>query len=445
MLAGVAAALAFALLSAPAGAASPAAAGSACAPAVLQSDARTGVPSVDATLATSSAQVLAALPELANRELRSFSEGNGDAVADLIADSPPADDVIAWWDRLSTLDQLRLTRDAPEVVGNLDGVPYRVRDQANRAVLEREVRELRTSLAPGLGKGVAQLAVTRLAMLSQIEDSLAETPGGPARSLVVLDTRMPGRAAVAVGDLDTADYVSFVVPGALLSIREHMAEWTKVAADLFDEQTHWEDLFGDASTVATVSWIGYQTPDITNVLDLDLAEQGANFMASTVNGLDAIRTGNEPYVSVFAHSYGATAAMLALGRGDMSVDALAMIGSPGGAASRATDLAVPKGKVWVGEAAWDPVVHTGFFGTDPGSPAFGAKTMSVAGNTDPVTGAALSASVGHDWYLEPGTESLRNLSLIGIDRGTLVTDGSADDADKNLAMALDSSPDSAER
>ena len=80
-------------------------------------------------------------------------------------------------------------------------------------------------------------------------------------------------------------------------------------------------------------------------------------------------------------------------------------------------------KVWVGEAAWDPVVHTAFFGVDPGSDEFGARTMSVAGGVDPETGEILTASVGHDWYLEPGTESLRNLSLIGIDRGDLVTDG----------------------
>jgi len=306
MLAGVAAALTLALLGAPGASPSPVSAAAACAPAVLQADPRTGVTSVDASLATSSGQVLTALPELRGSQLRSFSEDNSEAVSDLIADPPPAGDVIAWWNELSTLDQYRLTRDAPEIVGNLDGVPYPVRNTANRTVLEREVQELRSSLAPGLGKGAAQLAVTRLAMLSQIEDSLAPTPGGPARSLVVLDTRMPGRAAVAVGDLETADYVSFVVPGALLSIREHMAEWTKVAADLFDEQSHWERLFADGSTVATVSWIGYQTPDITNVLDLDLAEQGADFMASTVNGLDALRAGDEPYVSVFAHSYGAT-------------------------------------------------------------------------------------------------------------------------------------------
>ncbi|BDZ46407.1 alpha/beta hydrolase [Naasia aerilata] len=276
--------------------------------------------------------------------------------------------------------------------------------------------------------------MARLKMLGQIEASLEETPGGPDRRLLMLDTAMPGRAAVSLGELDSADYVSVLVPGALLSVREHMREWTKVTADIYDEQNDWERRFGDSSTVATVSWIGYQTPDVTNLLGMDLAEQGASFLSGTVNGLKTLRSGDEPYISVFAHSYGATATMLALDRGDMSIDALAMMGSPGGVAENVRELAVKAGHVWVGAAEWDPVVHTAFFGTDPGSPDFGAKTMSVAGSVDPVTGAVLTASVGHDWYLEPGTESLRNLSLIGIDRGDYVTDGSTDDLKKTLAL-----------
>jgi hypothetical protein len=290
-----------------------------------------------------------------------------------------------------------------------------------------------------VGKGAAGAIVERLKMLEKIDASLAQTADGPDRSLIMLDTVMPGRAAVALGDLDTADYVSILVPGALLSVREHMAEWTKVTADIYDEQTAWEDRFRRDSTVATVSWIGYRTPDVTNVAGLELAEEGASFLSGTVNGLKTLREGDEPYVSVFAHSYGATAATLALDRGDMSVDALAMIGSPGGVADRADELAVPAGHVWVGEAAWDPVVHTGFFGVDPGSPAFGAKTMSVGGGVDPATGAVLTASVGHDWYLEPGTESLRNLSLIGIGQGDMVTDGTADDSQKTLALGTEAS------
>jgi hypothetical protein len=406
-----------------------------CTPSVISYDAPAEAPVLDASLARSLGPeaLLHSIGGLDSHDLRLFVDGNEQALRGLIAAPPSARSVEVWWGALPRAEQAALVREAPELVGNLDGVPFEVRDRANRAELESAQNDLRGRLQAGIGKGAGAIAVDRLRMLDQIEDSLERTPGGPERNLLMLDTVMPGRAAVALGDLQSADYVSVLVPGALLSVREHMAEWTKVTADIYDEQLRWGERFDEDLSVATVSWIGYQTPDVTNVAGLDLAEQGASFLSGTVNGLKTLRDGDEPYVSIFAHSYGATAVMLALDSGDMSIDALAMMGSPGGIADRADDLAVPAGKVWVGEAAWDPVVHTAFFGVDPGSPEFGAKPMSVAGSVDPVTGEVLTASVGHDWYLEPGTESLRNLSLIGIDRGQWVTDGSATDAGTQMA------------
>ncbi|WP_210506212.1 alpha/beta hydrolase [Naasia sp. SYSU D00057] len=409
------------------------------APAGLSSHGPFGGPVLDTSVAASvrPEQLLRGVGDLAPSDLRRFVAENPSAIRELIAEPPASQEVASWWAGLSSRDREELARDAPELIGNLDGVPYDVRDRANRAHLGDVEDGLREQLTSGVGKGAAGAIVERLRMLEKIDASLETTDGGPARSLIMLDTVMPGRAAVALGDLETADYVSFLVPGALLSVREHMTEWTKVTADIYDEQLAWGERFGDDSTVATVSWIGYRTPDVTNVAGLELAEEGASFMSGTVNGLKTLRKADEPYISVFAHSYGATAVMLALDRGDMSVDALAMIGSPGGVADSADELAVPEGRVWVGEAAWDPVVDTAFFGVDPGSPEFGAKPMSVSGSVDPMTGALLTASVGHDWYLEPGTESLRNLSLIGIDRGDWVTDGSSGDSQKTLALGAD--------
>ncbi|WP_210480883.1 alpha/beta hydrolase [Naasia sp. SYSU D00948] len=399
-----------------------------CMPSVISYEGSSEAPVLDAALARSLGPeaLLRGIGELPIRDLRGFVDDNAQAVRELIAAPPSARAVETWWAALDRSEQAGLALLAPELIGNLDGVPYEVRDRANRAELASAQDELRSRLSSGIGKGAASGVIDRLKMLNQIEESLERTDGGPARRLIMLDTVMPGRAAVALGELEEADYVSLLVPGALLSVREHMAEWTKVTADIYDEQLRWGERLDEDFTVATVSWIGYQTPDVTNVAGLDLAEQGAAFLSSTVNGLRSLRDGDEPYVSVFAHSYGATAVMLALDSGDMSVDALAMMGSPGGVAETVADLGVPEGRVWVGEAAWDPVVHTAFFGVDPGSPEFGARRMSVAGSVDPVTGEVLTASVGHDWYLEPGTESLRNLSLIGIDEGQYVTDGSAD-------------------
>ena len=54
------------------------------------------------------------------------------------------------------------------------------------------------------------------------------------------------------------------------------------------------------------------------------------------------------------------------------------------------------GNVWVGEAAWDPVPNSSFFGSDPGSPEYGAKRLGVDGGTDVITDRRLTGSVGHN-------------------------------------------------
>ena len=133
-----------------------------------------------------------------------------------------------------------------------------------------------------------------------------------------------------------------------------------------------------------------------------------------------MRGSQQPYLSVMAHSYGSTAVMMALERGDFQIDALAVVGSPGSSAQSVSALAVRGGNVYVGEANGDPVANTAFYGSDPGAPAFGAFRMGVSGGVDAVTGDPLSPSFWHIGYFERGSESMRNLALIGIDSGGLV-------------------------
>ena len=56
-------------------------------------------------------------------------------------------------------------------------------------------------------------------------------------------------------------------------------------------------------------------------------------------------------------------------------------------------------------------------------PSFGAHPMGVDGGIDPITHHGLSASYGHNGYFDPGSESLRNLALISIDRRSLAFPG----------------------
>jgi hypothetical protein len=86
----------------------------------------------------------------------------------------------------------------------------------------------------------------------------------------------------------------------------------------------------------------------------------------------------------------------------------------------------------------DPIVNSAFFGSDPGSPGYGAKPMGVGGAVDPLTHASLAGSTGHNEYFTAGTECMRNLSMIGIDRGDLVISGTTSGASDPKAVAASS-------
>lgn len=366
---------------------------------------------------------------------------NHPAAVRQLVQSPPAPRLVeSWWRNLDDGAQRSLVVTAPELVGNLDGVPFAVRNDANRSVLRDTIRDIELGLVGETSRALATQSNERLQMLYSVADALGPSTANPQRSLITLDTEGAGKAAIALGDLETADYVSYLIPGMFISVGGNVVEWADTAARLYDEQVSWLNLLADVGaepetrTVATVAWIGYQTPHLLNVGSLDLAYEGRDAISDALIGLETLRRNDQPHVSLLAHSYGSTAAMLALSETEASVDALAMIGSPGSPVTRADDLNV-RGAVFVGEAAWDPIPNSSFFGGDPGASEFGAAAMSVAGGIDVVTNELLAGSTGHNEYFSPGTAAMRNMALVGIDQAELVTDGSERDSGRTLALA----------
>src|SRR5690606_13838581 len=213
----------------------------------------------------------------------------------------------------------------------------------------------------------------------------------------------------------TADYVSYLVPGMFFTIEGQVVDWAETAQELYSEQNDWLGLLGQTDpdfrgqTVATVAWMGYETPTLLTVTSQELADRGALYLDSAMDALLAETANDRPFVSVIAHSYGSTAAMTALSTGNFEVDSFAVVGSPGSAAHSVDDLSVKGRNVFVGQASGHPVATSGDFGNDPGSPAFGAHAMGVAGGVDLITEEPLSASVGHNDYFAPNSESLRNM------------------------------------
>lgn len=369
-------------------------------------------PSVDALAGASGQRWLDALEAAAPVTLRAADDDS--RVTATAMDDPPSTNLVAnWWRALSPASRTSLTDDAPVVIGNLDGVPYDVRDVANRAALAAGLTDTGTSTA---------LA----SMLGQVRESLEQAPDDPRKYLVTLDTRGSGRCAISVGDLDTAGDVSVVVPGIFFSVNGQMADFTATAGDVFREQATLAPVAApaDGPGIAVLAWMGYRTPGISDFMSLDLAHLGADRLVRTLDGIRAVRNDHQPRLGVVAHSYGSTTAMIALSSGRTRVDSLTMLGSPGSAVTSVDELGVPRGEVYVGGAHWDPVAGTGFFGTDPGRAAFGAAALDLVGGSDPAdAGDVFRQPWGHNDYLKPGTASLHDVALIAVGRGDLVRSG----------------------
>ena len=377
-----------------------------------------GDPAALATLTGLS--LLQQLSLLQEGAIADFVAGHPESVQALIDAPPAAREVQLWWTALGIDARSDLMTSAPYLVGNLEGVPLSLRYTANSTYLTGSIAELNAATAGGRSEALD--AATRLSMLQKVSQALVAPPGAPARSLLSLDPTGAGTAAIVIGDLTAADYVSILVPGMFYTVDGQMAAWTTAAQSLYDEQVAWiDDLgLGDA-TVATVAWIGYETPSLVNFTSLDLAYGGSKALADTVNGLHQLRGADQPYLSLVAHSYGSTAAMMALTDYGIDIDSIGIIGSPGSSAQLASDLGVPGDNVYVGEADWDQIKDSAFFGSDPGSSSFGAHKFRVAGGVDPLTGVDLTGSTGHDEYLVAGSESLRNLALVALGQGRLIT------------------------
>jgi hypothetical protein len=362
------------------------------------------------------------LVQLSSGERDRFLSLHPEALNDLASTPPAASGVADWWNRTAPAGRAALTQDLPAVVGGLEGLPYTVRDTANRAHLAATVSGIRAQLDAGVGRAMEDELGARLRMLSAVEESLRTGPSGEKRSLVLLDVAGQGRAVIAVGDLAAASYVTYFVPGMYVGVADQLVDWTGNAETSLLAQQEWLDRLGVDGDVATVAWIGYQTPSVVTISSLDLAYQGRDSLTWSLQGLDAV-TGstNDPYVSIVAHSYGSTAAMLALQQNDVSVDALVLVGSPGSPATSVDDLKVTGSNVWVAAADTDPVPHSGVFGSQPLDADFGARHFSVKSTTDPITGERLDDIAGHVYYFWPGTTAVRNTALIAIGHGSLAT------------------------
>lgn len=393
------------------------------------------------------AELLADLAGLSADDLAELLKARPDLAAVLA--KADAEDVAPWWRDLDADQRDALIHAAPDVIGNLEGVAYSDRDTANRVYLDDRLAAAKAALKKAQeplpwwallgGEAVIDAhnqdiadAQAQVDALENIQDALTKPKGAEDRYLIALTRDEPPLAAVSIGDLDTAQNVTYAVPG-MGTTTEGMSGWARSAQNLADAQGRYDP----GGSHAVVAWIGYKTPPIPGegglqVLDTDYAEKGATKLDAALSGLAATRGGSSPVVNVVAHSYGTTTAAIALTHPGVHVDAFVSVGSAGLPTSIDSASDIHADHVYAGQARdvipgledgqGDQWAWTGRdFGNHPVNPVdpdFGAQTFGTDSGSN---GAAVTDHGTHTdggtGYLDRHTESLRNVALATTGHG----------------------------
>ena len=322
------------------------------------------------------------------------------------APGSPPEAVLTWWGALSSDEQQRMIARFPGAVGALDGLPSAARSQANELRLARDLATLRASgaLTDDEKRWLrnCELVQQQLDRVRSEEDPFSLEP--LEVQLLVFDPTAfgyEGRAAVVVGDLDGADNVAFLVPGLGSTVESAMSSLTSGALRVRQDARR----LSPYETTATVAWMGYDAPDLGNVVVDDAAVHGARLLAADLVGAQAARA-VPPHLTVIGHSYGSTTVGAMLRAHRTGTDDVVLVGSPGPDVEHAADLRVPGGHVFAGASSRDPVSYLDRFGKDPTHESFGAVRFQAE---DPTRNSWRLDADDHSKYFNEGTESLANI------------------------------------
>ncbi len=235
----------------------------------------------------------------------------------------------------------------------------------------------------------------------------------PGRRFLSFDPRGDGIAVEVLGDLEHADRVAVVVPGADNSLGNYDSpKFVGGGSRALYRQAR---ASAPGARIAVIAWLGYDSPSTlsTGALTAGHAEKGARGLEGLLAGLH--RVNGKARFALLCHSYGSVVCGKAVPRfAPLPVDEVALFGSPGTTVRHASDLGTPA-RVWAGRAKGDwiqYVPHVRFtgvgFGADPAAPGFGALRFDAG--TGP-----------HSGYLKPGSLALCNLALIALGRDAEVT------------------------
>ena len=357
----------------------------------------------------------------------SASESQG--LPDLPQEGWSATEVSAWWNSLTEDEKNKIIAGHPEAIGNLDGISMDARGKANEIRLQTERTKAAEELAaaeaardkwdmnsPEYAAAQQKVDNARLKVedLEKIEE-LVHPYGDPLASdglpespyhLLYLDASGDGdvRAAISVGDVDTAENVTTLVPGIGTTAR---AEEGGLSALLGNAEAA-RNAAG-ADNTAAVAWLGYDAPpgakweEMTSsdykghqweYMNADRADEAAPALNSFHEGIHSWHQsqGTDPHLTTVDHSYGSlTAGTAALSTKTGVVDDMVLYGSPGGRADDVHEYNVPEGHVYASANDDDVVAGKGtgwknkalgkILGPGEEAAGFGEKPHNMSGVT----------------------------------------------------------------
>ncbi|MFI0215184.1 alpha/beta hydrolase [Streptomyces lydicus] len=263
-----------------------------------------------------------------------------------------------WWKGLSKEEQEEQLALNPSLIGNLDGIPAKTRDKANRVNLDRLI-----AMHPS-GTPMSPTVERQREGFQAIKDRLEKDSGKePEPMLLGIGPEGQGRAILSYGNPDTADNVAAYVPGLNTQLRDVGGDDGDRAMNVWDSARNAD---GHQKT-ASIVWLGYDAPqggmDRFSESDLGVAgeergKQGGAAFGKFLDRIQATHQGERPHVTAIGHSYGSfTVGQAAQREGGIPADDIILVGSPGTGAQKAEQLGVGAGHVWVGASDSDPVTH----------------------------------------------------------------------------------------
>ena len=359
-----------------------------------------------------------------------------------------ADAVATWWGGLTDADRAELIDERPHLIGNTDGIPAETRNAANRIQMAAdlgalELKESVGTITPAEAQVLANIRRAQAALASNDGHADPITGDAVGGQLYIYDPTAfggDGRIAIALGELSTAEHVAVTVSG--------LGSDASTLGSGQSQAIYFEARHASGDSVAVLNWTGYDAPtfrmtgstapdmfdegvDVAGVVNQGAARAGAALLAADVAGINAMRAGNNPHLTVVGNSYGSTVAAIAADENDLEADDLVLTGSPGaGDADTAADFTTGTEHTWAGSASSDLVTYLGEqpgwepqdamadlvpgveqLGDDPSEESFNAQRFhaesigrdggDAPGNTD-----------DHGYYFEADSESLFNIGAI---------------------------------